>query len=491
MLAHCPGYPLWCPGPNLSEHLPVEYRKDGVSIGDIGLIRDGLFDFVFNFLRPANHPINGRGNFTPDGFVPCAWSGDMVQNRLGRGTQFKTLSVESINVPQHTEFPSSFSFQIRTSPSAICAMPRGALTTKMLDLGEVEEFITTHALEWYQYIGGRRKLQNGELYAITGTTKSDSWGLYVVDDIPQADGQIVTFGKLPGGPPRYYWSGERISGTVKHRDFEDPFFEEPNQAVFVTGFRIFLGRQYLNLFGPPKGVRIANIQDHRPGERGSTWIPFSRTAGMGQQSTREENVPGSTHPSRIDQVTRSPASNSLRTTEFASTAAGQTERRSQGQGSQSAVGKMEPCSSQVGIKDCEAKTVDPSWTLVKAFDPATEIQEHLLAVFPQAAVVIIHDHQWLSVLHPNDLTPPSTHDLWNRIKLRYTPFLKDGVAVLRPKDIGNHGEIEDGSCAELNKPFFEVNARICPEFACLTPPPSRRQTEDTPAALNQCQVLSY
>jgi len=62
------GCPLYCPGPIID--LPIQYRKTGCRIGDIGILcNDGSFDYLFNILYPAYHPIN-RGR-VPQGFVPA------------------------------------------------------------------------------------------------------------------------------------------------------------------------------------------------------------------------------------------------------------------------------------------------------------------------------------------------------------------------------------------------------------------------------------
>jgi hypothetical protein len=51
--------------------LPVEYRRQGISIGDVGIITStGTFDFLFNIFLPANHPIN-IGN-VPQTFSPLS-----------------------------------------------------------------------------------------------------------------------------------------------------------------------------------------------------------------------------------------------------------------------------------------------------------------------------------------------------------------------------------------------------------------------------------
>ena len=47
MLKHKLGYPLYGPEPKCG--LPIEYRKRGVKIGDVGRITpDGAFDFLFS-----------------------------------------------------------------------------------------------------------------------------------------------------------------------------------------------------------------------------------------------------------------------------------------------------------------------------------------------------------------------------------------------------------------------------------------------------------
>ena len=58
------GYPLW--RPDLDENLPEENKTEGIRIGDLGLIMDGEFSYLFNICAPAEHDINcGR---TPSEF---------------------------------------------------------------------------------------------------------------------------------------------------------------------------------------------------------------------------------------------------------------------------------------------------------------------------------------------------------------------------------------------------------------------------------------
>jgi hypothetical protein len=63
------GSPLWLPEP--SSTLPNVYRRQGITVGDVGIITaSGGFDFMFNVCLPADHPINQQG--LPEGFFPLS-----------------------------------------------------------------------------------------------------------------------------------------------------------------------------------------------------------------------------------------------------------------------------------------------------------------------------------------------------------------------------------------------------------------------------------
>ncbi|KAJ7135525.1 hypothetical protein C8R46DRAFT_1201427 [Mycena filopes] len=237
MLGRGLGYPMWCPGPNLDERLPEPYRRNGTSIGDVGLITsNGVFDSMFNIFVARDHPLNGPAD-VPNAFVPCPWSGRVEETHLMPGSTVRTHTVDVMAVPQ-----SAYLSQVK-----------------------------------------RRILHNGGLYVVTGTTKTDSWGLYVVDDIPKADGTHLILAPHMNSErrPTYRWTAPRF-GTGKVRSSNDKFPEHANQAAFITGFRISLGRKFY-LLGPPKGVKLSQVQDSTGGV--DAWVPFPFSRGVAAAST--------------------------------------------------------------------------------------------------------------------------------------------------------------------------------------------------------------
>jgi hypothetical protein len=63
------GFPLWIPDPN--RVLPLNYRRTGVRIGDVGIITEsGAFSFLFNICLPHNDPVNPQ--MLPENFAPIS-----------------------------------------------------------------------------------------------------------------------------------------------------------------------------------------------------------------------------------------------------------------------------------------------------------------------------------------------------------------------------------------------------------------------------------
>ncbi|KAF9001532.1 hypothetical protein BDQ17DRAFT_1409952 [Cyathus striatus] len=170
------GFPLWFPEPN--RYLPLEYRRKGISIGDVGIITpNGGFDFLFNISLPAEHPVNP--NDLPDDFIY------IPESKLRRVFQISfnpgALSVVS-NLDISAELDDDTNDIIFTcqdgNKGAILSMPDGASEEDLTNEWDLKEFISKNALTWYRYARhcglelGRRSL-----YLVTGHMKSKLWGI--------------------------------------------------------------------------------------------------------------------------------------------------------------------------------------------------------------------------------------------------------------------------------------------------------------------------
>ena len=89
------GFALYVPQPN--RRLPIDYRRTGIRIGDVGIITpDGGFSFLFNICVPHNDPINPRilpEDFSP--LEPALSDVDVVEfSRFNPGSYLASASIE-------------------------------------------------------------------------------------------------------------------------------------------------------------------------------------------------------------------------------------------------------------------------------------------------------------------------------------------------------------------------------------------------------------
>ena len=78
--------------------LSIEYRRQGVNIGDVGIITpSGAFSFLFNICLPASHPANPPR--LPEGFHPLNLDPLHIQHfsDLDTGSHIASTSVEKIH----------------------------------------------------------------------------------------------------------------------------------------------------------------------------------------------------------------------------------------------------------------------------------------------------------------------------------------------------------------------------------------------------------
>ncbi|KZP12588.1 hypothetical protein FIBSPDRAFT_681498, partial [Athelia psychrophila] len=170
------GYPLYYPEP--LDSLPLELRKRGTSIGDVGIIKpDGLFQFAFNIFTPqTDTTINRFG--VPDGFREMRMDWDLEISRLKhKHTKKSELMTEGTSTPSAAGFTIGYSVAESSSESAPLIMPDGAMGEDCTSIDEIRRYSIDHAPSWYEFINGKlhRAAPNGSLYVVTGCDKSTSW----------------------------------------------------------------------------------------------------------------------------------------------------------------------------------------------------------------------------------------------------------------------------------------------------------------------------
>ncbi|KAF9045013.1 hypothetical protein BJ165DRAFT_1369952, partial [Panaeolus papilionaceus] len=175
MLTRVRGYPLWLPEGDLNA--PVEKRRVGVSIGDVGMVTsDGYFSYLFNILLPENDPL--QPDELPEGYSPVK---PLRKNGVSRVKKYKgnsaLTSVSVRKVPEltpHEATRAEQNFELSSSEGAVLALPEGA---KSYDLREGvvswTNYMRANLSHWYKYAIGTLEcsVQNGDIRLITGCDK--------------------------------------------------------------------------------------------------------------------------------------------------------------------------------------------------------------------------------------------------------------------------------------------------------------------------------
>ncbi|KAJ7830035.1 hypothetical protein B0H13DRAFT_2434225, partial [Mycena leptocephala] len=78
LLGKCHGYPLWDPQPTEEN---INYKMDGVRIGDVGFLDQGAFNYLFNICVPREHAINS-----------------LIQSQQGQASSFVSVGIGANDV---------------------------------------------------------------------------------------------------------------------------------------------------------------------------------------------------------------------------------------------------------------------------------------------------------------------------------------------------------------------------------------------------------
>ncbi|KAL1701741.1 hypothetical protein EV121DRAFT_211521 [Schizophyllum commune] len=157
------GYPLYAPEP--LSNLPDDYRARGAEIGDVGVItKEGAFKPLLNICAPPDAAINAFKGVPPD----FEYIGSVAKDSLDAYYDRSGSFVHSANIRSYTF----------AGGGAALALPQGGSRTDAERLGDFEKQIERHGLSWYEHAISNCgwKIQNGELYLLTGVDKASRWG---------------------------------------------------------------------------------------------------------------------------------------------------------------------------------------------------------------------------------------------------------------------------------------------------------------------------
>ncbi|KAJ7285236.1 hypothetical protein C8J57DRAFT_711882 [Mycena rebaudengoi] len=270
------GFPLYVPGP--PGNLPEEYRRNGVSIGDVGTVTPaGVFDFLFNIYLPSDHPINAHvpENFSP---LPRYAPDDIVPLDFDPGNYVCTPSVRELGSDSDLpigRFPGGdFCFRCWGPKGAVLSLPHGSNVNELRNLEGVRRYVACHADSWYKFVNGPRGrgLENGSLYLITGWEKCPSWGMASFQAIPDEEQFQLSFRPSAGEDAGYKYRWQRGNACGKQADASTVSGSPINQTVFVHGFTISLSNSiWGRLFGD---VEICQLADPQSPKQTGQFVPY-------------------------------------------------------------------------------------------------------------------------------------------------------------------------------------------------------------------------
>ncbi|KAJ7140969.1 hypothetical protein C8R44DRAFT_239490 [Mycena epipterygia] len=222
------GYPLFHPQP--FDDLPEPARRTGTRIGDVGVVtQDGSFDPIFNICLAASDPANRFG--VPQGFEQVVLGADHIATRdlchlPGSDIANTTVSKKRLDVEAGFEnnvfLPVGAGAVVEVSTNSkqtgLLLLPDGASRSDLRPLQLFRDYALKHTQSWYAFVNGdlNRMIGNGDLYLVTGFTKSTSWSVAAVENY-SGDGKVslkLKAAQVSGAGASCAWEWENASSSV-------------------------------------------------------------------------------------------------------------------------------------------------------------------------------------------------------------------------------------------------------------------------------------
>ncbi len=299
------------PGPSLT--LPKEYRRSGISIGDVGIIyRSGVFNFLFNIFLSADHDINcGRvpAGFSPlefalikndiDTFGPGSYLASTSLRKTSNNNASYVLASTNIRKSGNSFVARDFIFETSENEGAVLMMPNGALSQDLLNRKSLNEYIAKNAEQWYEYTINTcgRHVANGDIRVVVGVDKVSSWGIATFASNAEERMRLEFKGTDDRAVANTYtWNCAGACGRVGPSEKEMRGLSQEtdedllqNQSVFVRTLNFSLsGRTWEGL--AIHQVLSSNLRD---GPSASNWAPSDKaSSGHGRSATSGKSVLG-------------------------------------------------------------------------------------------------------------------------------------------------------------------------------------------------------
>ncbi|KAJ6603033.1 hypothetical protein B0H10DRAFT_1957946 [Mycena sp. CBHHK59/15] len=242
------GIPLFTPEPN--ENLPLEYRRKGVSIGDVGIWSDdGSFEVLFNACTPPDSSINANGvpqdfeTFTTNDWDKSTRShqhppGTIISSEKGRKVALTFQGSWPVVAPKTSVAGGSVTIEIQSQECVLLVLPEGASRQRLLTVRKFRSYVRKHARHWYTFAWDRLH-PSDSLFVVTGCDKTTAWGIAAVSTTSGAVGASLKFtaiGAADGSVASQYEWQDFGSATVRMSQGDGERYE--NQCVFIKGFFI-------------------------------------------------------------------------------------------------------------------------------------------------------------------------------------------------------------------------------------------------------------
>ena len=184
----------------------------------------------------------------------------------------------------------SSAFQCLAAEGAVLVLPNGATVYEAANKFDFQSLAARHAISWYKYmLHEGRDISNGSLYFVTECIKSMNWGISIFYAHSLADDHLRFI--VNEGSCRWERLGKvdaRVGPNPKDILVSDD--EEPNQCVFLRGYKIMLRP---DIWDKLKSGMAVTSED---GESSSS----AKTTRHSPSQGKSGNLPDSSHQTSSD-----------------------------------------------------------------------------------------------------------------------------------------------------------------------------------------------